>query len=172
MLKKIDINSTSDAEEFIKIRKESIINFPEFLMTYEEEEENYTAGWYVRWRFLQNYYFIIIDYKIVWYLKFSRLWNNLQWRHIYSIWPIYVSKTYQNKWIAFQSLKEMENIILSQKNFKFFLLKLEVSERNIAAIKLYHKLWYSFSWKLPKYIHTKNNEYIDVLVLYKILENV
>ena len=49
MLQKINQFSFSDAEIFIKLRKESLKNSWEFLMTYEDEEQNFTAKWYVEW---------------------------------------------------------------------------------------------------------------------------
>ena len=55
MLQKINQFSFSDAEIFIKLRKESLKNSWEFLMTYEDEEQNFTAKWYVEWWYLRNY---------------------------------------------------------------------------------------------------------------------
>ena len=59
MLQKINQFSFSDAEIFIKLRKESLKNSWEFLMTYEDEEQNFTAKWYVEWWYLRNHYFIV-----------------------------------------------------------------------------------------------------------------
>ena len=61
MLQKINQFSFSDAEIFIKLRKESLKNSWEFLMTYEDEEQNFTAKWYVEWWYLRNYYFIVFE---------------------------------------------------------------------------------------------------------------
>ena len=122
MLRKIDMQSISDAEIFVKIRKESLKDSWEFLMTYEDEEQYYTAKWYVEWWYLRNYYFIVFENEVVWYLKFSQQWYSFQGRHDYVIWPIYVSKKFRNCWIAFKALLEMEEIIKVKNHSKYLLL--------------------------------------------------
>ena len=169
MLQKINQFSFSDTEIFIKLRKESLKNSWEFLMTYEDEEQNFTAKWYVEWWYLRNYYFIVFENKVVWYLKFAQQWNTFQWKHNYIIWPIYISEKFRNRWIAFIALSEMEEIIQTQNSSKYLTLHLQVSEKNLAAINLYKKLWYSISGTVPKYIHTKEGEFIGILCFYKIL---
>ena len=122
MLRKIDMQSISDAEIFVKIRKESLKDSWEFLMTYEDEEQYYTAKWYVEWWYLRNYYFIVFENEVIWYLKFSQQWYSFQGRHDDVIGPIYVSKKFRNCWIAFKALLEMEEIIKVKNHSKYLLL--------------------------------------------------
>ncbi|RAL57611.1 hypothetical protein BLD25_01620 [Candidatus Gracilibacteria bacterium GN02-872] len=169
MLQKINQFSFSDAEIFIKLRKESLKNSGEFLMTYEDEEQNFTAKGYVEGGYLRNYYFIVFENKVVGYLKFAQQWNTFQGKHNYIIGPIYISEKFRNRGIAFIALSEMEEIIQTQNSSKYLTLHLQVSEKNLAAINLYKKLGYSISGTVPKYIHTKEGEFIGILCFYKIL---
>ncbi len=168
--RKIDPQNDADIEKYMCIRekslKEDLWNYN--LMTYLEEEQDYTIEWYKKYNYLNNYFVLEEWNSFIWYMAYNQDWkNNFQWNHNFSLWPVYIDSDFRWKGLWKQLLtKTIDDIIVNYK-YDRINLNLLVNKNSTIPINLYKSLWFKEVWIYHNYIKTKDWKYFDVLIMTK-----
>ncbi len=169
-IRKIHSQDENDIEKFITLRKESILDDINHynLMTYIDEEKDFSVAGYIKYDFLKNYFIIENENNFIAYGAYTQTWaRNFQWNHNFTIWPIYVSPKYrwQQLWQKILSAIEME--ILNNFSYENINLLLLVNSENFSAIWLYVKCGFEDRWTYKNYIQTREWKYFNVKIMQK-----
>ncbi len=169
-IRKIKSLDEADIKKFIDIRKKSLIDdvWSYNLITYPEEEIDFTINWYKKYNFLKNYYIIEYNNKFIWYAAYSQQWvNNYQWNHNFMIWPIYIDSDFRWNWLWKKLMLELIKNIKNKYRFEILNLNLLVNKNSNIAISLYESLWFKRLWIYNNYIKTKEWNFFDVIIMNK-----
>ncbi len=76
-IRKIDSQDESDIHKFMIIRKESILNDQKYhnLMTYIDEEKDFSIEGYKKYDFLKNYFIIENENNFIAYGGYIQTWS-------------------------------------------------------------------------------------------------